>query len=83
MTPREAAIDRYEADYERFAESAQLYAGTSLAQAVAGTALMFLVAADAERWDPKPFKDRVCACEVCRLYRMLADKEPPAMESVA
>jgi hypothetical protein len=77
---RQAAIAQYTATYETFADTAQLYAGTGLGFTVAATAMLFLVAADAEENDPEPSVARSCACASCLVYRLLGDKSMPAME---
>jgi hypothetical protein len=64
------AIARYQQDYERFAESAQMYVGTDLFRTIADVAVLFLLAADAEMNDPEPRKVADCICASCRLYRM-------------
>ena len=84
--PKDAAIAaeaRYFAMYEWFAESAQIYAGSNLGFTVASTAVMFMVAADAERTDPAPSKVPDCGCRSCIVYRLLGSKEAPAMESLS
>jgi hypothetical protein len=77
---RQAAIAMYYATYSHYAESAQLYAGTNLGFTVASTAMLFLVAADAEENDPEPSVTRNCCCASCLMYRLLGDKSMPAME---
>ena len=78
----EVAAANYEATYEQFAETAQLYAGTPLAETVAATAMLFLLAADAERNDPEPSVSRSCACVSCRMYALMGDKRPSDTEYV-
>ena len=80
MNARDSACAHYFATYEQFAQSAQLYAGTSLGHTIAATAAMFLVAADAEDTDPPPRTAPDCACASCRVYRMLGPKGVPALE---
>jgi hypothetical protein len=67
---REAAVAQYQQTYEWFAESAQMYAGTDLAETVMDTATMFLLAADAERTDPPTSEGLDCHCSRCQMYRM-------------
>ncbi len=81
-TARDAAVAMYTATYEHYAESAQIYAGTELAGTVATTAMLFLVAADAETNDPEPSVARSCSCVSCRAYRLLGNHEAPAMERI-
>ena len=81
VDPRIAAQAHYFAQYEHLAQTAQLYAGTELCHTVSATAMLFLIAADAEENDPVPSVVRDCACVGCRLYRLVADKSVPAMES--
>ena len=81
LEARQAAIALYLSTYEQYATTAQLYAGTDLGNTVAATAMLFLVAADAEQNDPEPSTARPCACVPCRWYVLLGSKEAPAMES--
>lgn len=78
---REEAVRAYHHLYEHFAESAQLYASVpSLSRVVAETALMFIVAADAELADPEPPERPVAVCCAwCVMYRALPeDMKPPS-----
>jgi hypothetical protein len=77
---RSAAIAQYTATYEWFAESAQIYANSNLANTVAHTAMLFLDAADAEERDPEPSVARSCVCHECLFYRMFGPKDVPAIE---
>lgn len=82
-TARASAIAQYTADYERHADSAQVYAGTELSATVAGMAVLFLIAADAEAADPKPRDIVDCHCPSCWYYRVMAPKEVPEMERLS
>ena len=78
---RHAAAAMYYARYSEMADTAQMYAGTDLGATVAATAMLFLVAADAEETNPVPSVARDCACFECRWYRLMGPKGMPALES--
>jgi hypothetical protein len=78
---RDSAAAMYYARYSEMADTAQMYAGTDLGATVAATAMLFLVAADAEVENRVPSVARDCGCFECRWYRLFADKSMPSLES--
>ena len=79
MNAQQAAVANYHAMYEHFAESAQLYAGTSLQRTIGEVAVMYLLAADTETTDPEPHGTHTTpCCAMCLMYRALPPEAKPA-----